>query len=229
VTILEAHGPGEGCTSGNGGQLVAGYCVPVGLPGIVRQVPHMLWDPLGPLTIRWRYLPRLLPWLLRFIAASSKRRAKSIADALHALSRGPLDALGPLIASAGAEHLIVRRGRLDVYATNAGFERARRKYELLQARGVQAEPVSGDEAADLEPALAGRVRRGVLLPETAHVTDPLRMTQLLAQDFVEGGGVIACERVNDFEIGPTGPVAVLTDAGRRAVDRVVVAAGAHSR
>ncbi len=229
VTILEPQGPGEGCTSGNGGQLVAGYCVPVGLPGIVRQVPHMLLDPLGPLTIRWRYLPRLLPWLLRFIAASSKRRVESIADALHALSCKPLDALGPLITSAGAEALIVRQGRLDVYATDAGFERARRKYDLLQARGVRVEPVSSDEVGDLEPSLAGRVRCGVLLPETAHVTDPLRMTQLLARDFVKRGGVIAREKVSDFEIGTTGPVAVLTDTGRRDVQRVVVAAGAHSR
>ena len=29
-------------------------------------MPGYLADPLGPLTIRWSYLPRLLPWLLRF-------------------------------------------------------------------------------------------------------------------------------------------------------------------
>ena len=229
VTILEPNGPGEGCSIGNAGQIVTGYCVPESMPGIVRQVPHMLLDPLGPLTIRWRYLPWLLPWLLRFVAASSKTRVESIAHAMHALGRAPLEVLRPLVESAGAEHLIVERGRLDIFVGETGFEKSRAKYDMIQARGVQVDLVTADEVADLEPALAGRVALGVLMPESAHVTDPLQLTRLLAQDFVRLGGTIRPEKVIDFQIGPTGPVAVKTDAGRHALDRVVLAAGAHSR
>ena len=58
VIVIDRNGPGEGCSSGNAGQLVTGYCVPVGRPGIGRQVPAMLIDPLAPLTVRWQYLPR---------------------------------------------------------------------------------------------------------------------------------------------------------------------------
>lgn len=32
-----------------------------------------LLNPLGPLSIRWAYLPRLLPWLLRYMASGATR------------------------------------------------------------------------------------------------------------------------------------------------------------
>ncbi len=37
---------------------------------MLRQVPKFLTDPLGPLSIRPAYLPKLLPWLARFVLAS---------------------------------------------------------------------------------------------------------------------------------------------------------------
>ena len=41
------------------------------MPGVLRQVPRMLVDPDSPLAIRWPYLPRLVPWLARFLRASA--------------------------------------------------------------------------------------------------------------------------------------------------------------
>ena len=37
------------------------------LPGVLRDVPGWLTDPLGPLAVRLSYLPRAAPWLARFI------------------------------------------------------------------------------------------------------------------------------------------------------------------
>ncbi len=59
VVIMDPGGPGEACSSGNAAQFVTGYCVPLGLPGIAKEVPAMVMDPLGPLTIRWPYLPHI--------------------------------------------------------------------------------------------------------------------------------------------------------------------------
>ena len=106
VTVIDPNEPGSACSSGNGGQIGTAYCVPGSLPGIARQVPGMLLDPLGPLTIRWQYLPRLLPWLLRFMAASSMTRGEAIAAALYELNKDALRAFEPLLKQAGAEHLI---------------------------------------------------------------------------------------------------------------------------
>jgi D-amino-acid dehydrogenase len=46
----------------------------------------MLLDPLAPLSVRWSYMPRLAPWLMRFVLASLPRRVEEISVALAALS-----------------------------------------------------------------------------------------------------------------------------------------------
>ena len=64
VTVLDALPPGGGASFGNAGLLSIDACVPVSLPGMLRQVPRWLSDPLGPLAVDARYVVKALPWLL---------------------------------------------------------------------------------------------------------------------------------------------------------------------
>ena len=36
----------------------------IAMPGMLREVPKWLFDPLGPLYVEWTYLPQCLPWLV---------------------------------------------------------------------------------------------------------------------------------------------------------------------
>ncbi len=77
VTILDPLPPGMGASFGNAGFLSADQNVPLALPGMWRQVPGWLLDPLGPLVVRPSYLPTAAPWLARWLLAS---RMKSVAQ-----------------------------------------------------------------------------------------------------------------------------------------------------
>ena len=61
VTVIDPLEPGEGCSKGNAGHISPGGCVPMAMPGVMRKVPGWLADPLGPVRIRWPYLPRAAP------------------------------------------------------------------------------------------------------------------------------------------------------------------------
>src|ERR1700722_10542227 len=96
VTIVEPGDPGgeQAASYGNGTLLNPSSVIPMSAPGIWKKVPGYLRDPLGPLAIRWRYLPRLLPWLWRFITAgSTSAKVAAIARALQ-----------PLLAEAPERH-----------------------------------------------------------------------------------------------------------------------------
>ena len=71
VLIIEPAEPGgrQAASYGNGAWLSPGSVMPMSVPGLWRKVPGYLSDPTGPFTIRWQHLPRLAPWLLRFILA----------------------------------------------------------------------------------------------------------------------------------------------------------------
>lgn len=233
VTLFDPRGPGEGASKGNGAVLAVESCVPVATPGIVRRVPGMLLDPLGPLTIRWHHLPRLAPWLARFLLASRPGRVEAASIALRALLVRAIDAYRPLVEGAGVAEMIRRTGWLAVYESEASFARAQAELALQRRRGVPMDVLRPEEIRQLEPSLAPIYRRGVFFPENAYVLDNHRLVMALAEHFVRGGGTLLPEAVAGFnavsEGTGAGPICVRTDVGQHTVNAVVVAAGAWSK
>jgi len=189
----------------------------------------MLADPLGPLAIRWSYLPRLTPWLLRFMAAGGTRRVEEISIALGGLMEGALAAYTPLLAQADAKDMIRRTGWACVYESEAGFRRYQPMLELQRRRSVPFEVLEPEALRQLEPSLAPIFTQAVLYPEVGHSVNSFRMVQVLAGTFQKNGGALHRAAVHGFDIGPEGPRAVLTEAGPVPCDGVVVAAGAWSK
>lgn len=230
VTVIDQQAPGEGCSKGNLGIFAIDHCVPQASPGILAEVPPMLMEPLGPLTVRWSYLPRFTPWLLRFIRASFGDRFESISVALHNLNRYALEAYQPLVEGAGASNMVLSQGWLIVYESERSFERANKtEIEVRRRRGVSVRVLDSDQVQELEPTLAPSIKRGVLYPEVEQCTNPCRFVKVLAEDFQRKGGTILQEKVTGFTFGPGGPVKVHTEAQARAVDVLILAAGAYSR
>jgi D-amino-acid dehydrogenase len=233
VTLIDRQGPGEGASYGNGSVLTCEAVVPIATPGMLWRVPGMLLDPLGPLTIRWGYLPRLLPWLLRFAAASRRSRVEAISTALANLLRDALDDYGPLLKEAGEGDMVRRTGWYCLHESEEGYRRALPMIELRRRRGVELEVLDGAGLREREPALAPIFARAIHYPAVAYATDVFRMVQVLAESFVRSGGELVRAEARGFEMGElpggAGPRAVLTDGGRHACDAVVVAAGAWSR
>lgn len=229
VTLIDPLPPGEGTSYGNAGMIQVDSCVPIATPGVLRQVPRMLLDPEGPLVIRWRYLARLTPWLLRFVAASRPGRVEEISFALAALLDQAWDAYRPLIADSGADDLFRPTGELFVYRRLAAYEAARPDHDLRRRRGVRLEELGPAEMRQLEPALASDIARGVFSPDCHKVADPLSLSRRFADRIAGNGGTFLRETVADIELGADGPAAVITDQARRPVDRLVLAAGAFSK
>ncbi len=229
VTLIDRGSPGEGASKGNAGLIALSHATPMALPGIVRRVPGMLLDPDAPLAIRWRYLPRLAPWLIRFLRASTDAEVERICAALASLLHDALDAYRPLLELAGAGDLVHRRGLLYVYENERSFARARAEIELRRRFGVEVETVGPNEIRQLVPDLAPIFNRGAFYPACGHVVDPYRLVQVLAQALRREGGTVLCEDVVGFDLNDRGVRAVRTTAAAHPAEAVVVAAGAWSR
>ncbi|MCI3952955.1 MAG: dependent oxidoreductase family protein [Burkholderiales bacterium] len=228
VTVVDMRPPGEYCSFGNAGILSPGSCVPLATPGVLWNVPGYLADPMGPLTVRCSYLPRALPWLLRFIAASHANRVERIADALRSLLKQTFDAYQPLVQHAGVSDLIRRTGYIVVYRTRRGYAGDAIAWKLRRERGVVVEELDSAEIRRRVPQLAGDYEIGLFLPEQGYCANPERLTKSLAAQFVRDGGKVVQRQVLDLEIGSAGPRALMTDAGRVPVETLVICAGAHS-
>ncbi|MEO3429777.1 FAD-dependent oxidoreductase [Pelagibius sp. CAU 1746] len=228
VVLVDRGAPGEGTSFGNGSIITEEAVVPVQTPGVAWKVPGMLADPLGPLSIRWSYLPKLAPWLLHFIRASRPQRVEEVSIALARLLDGSLTAYKPLVEAAGIAGMIRRSGWVSVYETESGFKSYEPMLELQRRRGVNFEVLPAEELRQLEPSLAPIFCRGVFYPDVAHTVDNFRFVQELAAAFVRLGGTIRQQSVTGFQQDENGVSAVITQSDRVACSGVVIAAGAWS-
>mgnify|MGYP003632417664 CR=1 FL=1 len=83
VTIIDPLDAGEACSFGNAGSLSPSACLPVGMPGMWKKVPKWILDPMGPLTIRTAYRPKVAPWLFRFVSHCTKLRTAAATIRRH--------------------------------------------------------------------------------------------------------------------------------------------------
>jgi D-amino-acid dehydrogenase len=229
VTLIEREGPGAGASFGNGAVIGEEQVVPVATPGVLGKVPGMLFDPRGPLALRWSYLPRLAPWLLRFAAASRRDRVEEISIALKALLEGTFESLDRLLELAQARDMLRRTGWMAVYESARGLADYRPLLELQRRRGVRFEILEAEQLRQFEPALAPIFARGVYYPDVGYTVNSQRLVQVLAEAFQRLGGRLEIAEARGFEIGPDGPRAVVTERGALACEAVVIAAGAWSK
>lgn len=229
VTIIDKSGPGEGASKGNASVIATESCIPVAYPGILWDVPKYLSDPLSPLAIRWSYLPKLAPWLWKFVRSSGEANVERISIALRTLLVEALAAHKELAAAAGCRDIIQETGWLGIYESDAKFQASQSDFELQRRRGIKIEILKGEEIRQFEPTLQPIYKHAAYFPENAYVLDNFRLVRTLAEDIARNGGKVVKDEVIDFEIGAGGPTAATGKNGRYACDAVVVTAGAWSR
>ncbi len=228
VFVVDRLPPGEGCSKGNAGLFASESFVPLALPGTLGKVPGWIMDPLGPLAIRWRHAPRLLPWLVRFIRAGRPRRVEEICDALESLLDSSLEHHKALAQGTDAEGLIRSEGCMYVYEDAKSLANDAKSWDLRQAHGTVMEPLDAAQIRAREPALAPIYEHGYFIPNLGHTVEPMLLVKGLARHFEKSGGVILKREVRDIQVGPDGPRCLITDGDDLDVDVLVIAAGAFS-
>lgn len=229
VLLLEKDEPGQAASYGNSGSIGLSSTPPLGVPGMLRDVPRMLLDPRHALVIRWKRLLPSLPWFLKFARTLKPQRVEAIAQARATLLAGAGSAYDDLLATIGRPELIYGSGLIFAYESAASFTGARYGIELRRRTGIEVQELGGDVLRELEPAISAKATHGVFLPNVRTVTNPLRLTQAIIAAFVQAGGKVCREEVRGFERDGDRIGAVRTDRGRHGCDLAIIAAGAWSR
>lgn len=232
VTILDPGTPGgeQAASYGNGCWLNPLSVIPPALPGLWKKVPKFLADPLGPLAIRWRYLPKVAPWLARYLASGwTEGRVLRTARALRALLADAPARHLELAREAGVEHLIQRTGLLYVWADRAGFEAEALAWRIRRQVGCTWRELDEDALRQLEPALDRRYRFGVMTDEGSSCADPGAYVAALVALAEARGARHLRQAATGFRIEAGQLRAVTTSEGEVEADRALIAAGARSR
>ena len=232
VTILEPGEPGgeQAASYGNGGWLSPSSVLPVSSPGLWRKVPGYLADPLGPLTIRWSYFVKALPWLTRLLTSGwTWNRVRETSLGLAPLVAGSPELHLKLATEAGVPELIHRTGQLYIFPTRADYEDSRESWDIRRARGIKTIEVDEDELRQREPHLDRRYTFALYCEDGGHCSDPGAYVAALVRLAEERGAQRVRGTAERLDI-QAGRLKGVVSAGKTiACDAAVLAAGAHSR
>ena len=229
VTVVDRVGPGEGCSFGNAGGIAFAEIMPTIHPNVLMKVPGWLLDPLGPLTIRWRYLPKVLPWFLAAARNASPSRVEAITAARAALGIRVVADFETLLKDAKAHDLMVYRETLRVFDTEAQFAAEANERDIKARHGFPVQVYSGAEAREMEPALSPHVAKAASHGGWYFVRNPEGVVKAIAKRFVAQGGTIIRDDVKGIvQTGGKVSALRLAGAGHHAVGKLVICAGAYS-
>lgn len=228
VLLLDAAGPGEGASFGNAGLISVDACVPVALPGMLRNLPKWLLEPEGPLSVRPSYAARALPWLLKWVAAGRNLEVvRRSSAAMRALHRDAYDRYRELLGAETFRELFRQSGLVQVWS-GTGISRAEEvARDLNRAAGVETQELGPDDLRQIFPGIAGATR-GLLFPRNGHTVSPARVTAALADALRAEGGELRRERVLKLIPREGGGWTLLTNLANHEAAAVVVAAGSWS-
>lgn len=232
VTLIEPGTPGgsQAASHGNGAFLSPASIIPMSGPGLWKQVPGYLLDPTGALTIRWRHLPRLLPWLWRFLLSGvTAARVERTAAALSQLLRDAPARHAAQAEAIGRPDLIRRDGLIYAFADRAAFETEALSWGLRRKFGVQMRALDAAELHRRLPALAPTYHFAIELTEGGHCTDPGGYVAALVDAALRGGATLRATAATGLAIENGRLRAVRTAAGDIACDMAVIASGVRSK
>lgn len=226
VTLIERDAPGKGASFGNMASIAVTEFMPASRPAIWKQMPGWLMDPEGPVRVRPSYMPKLIPWFLRFLDASRPSKLRALEEQGAVLCHRVHEDLGALLKETGLEHMLSAEGCLSLYADEAEFRADRDHIEILERFGFRHEILGANAIRDLEPALTTAITKAVLFPDNRSISNPYELVKSIAGKFEALGGTIVTGEVTDFETGEAGVTAIRLRDGRRiAPEKTVLAAG----
>lgn len=227
VTVLDPLGPGEGTSCGNAGFMATELIDPLSTLASLCLAPRLWLNPHGAVALPLQYLPRLMPWLTRFIAAAHPDRVAQVRQAQSALNKEAVIAWKRCLVSIGAEEELVASGYFLVWESKRGRATARAQMAHLQRWGHKVEWLEAKEISKREPGLSCRLSHGLYFSDAHQVRDPLLLVRRLAKAFEALGGLILRSKVEHL-VPLTRGVQMKTTDGEVQSDQVVVATGAWS-
>ena len=226
VTLVDRVVPGDsGQTSyGNAGMIARAAIVPVSTPGLLQKIPKMLTDPNSPLFLKWRYLPKLLPWLIPFLRAGSPRQLKSIVSGLDSLTSDSVEQHLKLAHGTKAEKFI-NKGRFGVLYTNdQAFSDDKLGRQFKADYGYKYQKLSRKDILSLDPHISDRYNFAAIFDDHAWITDPGQYLRMIFEYYNAKGGKFLKSEVKEIDNNAI----TLKNNEVLTADKIVISTGAWS-
>ena len=227
VTLFDRDEPGNSASYGNAGHFSPYASIPINRPDVLTDVPAMLLSSRGPLALKWRYVPKMIPWFLKFISNCRKDRMLYTAKYMHQILDISLPAFDELFEDVDISGLVENKGILYFW-NDQNLKSRDLEIKIREELGVKQQLVTPKEIHDLEPNIKPVYHGGVYYDYARHARNPKKILIKLFENFVQKGGNFLKLNIKDLNFDEKKPV-IRSDTHRFVFDKLVIACGAFSK
>ena len=229
VTLIDRDDPGKDSASyGNAGHFSPYASVPINRPDILLDVPSMLINSKGPLSLKWNYVPKMIPWFYQFIKNCSRKKMMHTARYMHQILDLALPAYDELFQDINISELVENKG-IIYFWTNKDLKSRELEINIRNELGVKQQLLTPHEIHDLEPHIKKIYHGGVLYPQARHTRNPKKILLKLFDLFIKKGGHFERQNVQSISFSLDNKPVIKTDLNFYDFDKAVIACGAFSK
>ncbi len=189
VALVDRSALGEQTSFGNAGIIEGNTIFPPAFPADAGALARIAAKRASDANYHLTFLPKVLPWLWAFRAASRPERLIETAHLIRPLFASAVPEHEALLKEAGGSQYLRKTGWLKVYRRQTSFKGLQREFDLAADMGLPLTPLDTKGAQALEPSLLPVFAHAVFWPEAASVSNPFRVTLAYASRLRALGGV----------------------------------------
>lgn len=228
VQLIDRSDPGQATSYGNAGVISPWSIIPQAMPGIWKQIPSMLLRSDGPLAIKTSYLPKLIPWGLRFLKSANEKKVRQSADAMDVLNHSNVELYRQHLAGTGHENLLQDSYYVHAFRNPRNADIDSLGYAIRSEKGGNLEKLDEPELRKIEPALSSDYKAAILIKGQARALSPGKIAAVLAEKAKAAGVKIITADVEKISSQGDHAWQVHTDAEKYKSKKLVISAGAWS-
>ena len=228
VALADPGDPRRGASFGNAGHIATEQVEPLASWPMIWSAPRRLFAFGGALDFRLGDVTAWLPWSVRYVGASGRRRFARGTTALGALQGQALSAWQRLATLASAPDIVRACGHNVVWMSAEGAQRARPAWAKANVGPTQFRELSRDELEAYRGALRVAPVGGLCFTGSGQLAEPQAARDAVLQAWRARGGVDVRGSVVDLRVYDGGVAATLDNGVVWHADQVLIAAGAWS-
>ena len=228
VTLIDRDEPGSSASYGNAGHFSPYASVPINRPDVLIDVPAMLFSATGPLSLKWNYVPKMIPWFIKFIKNCSRKKMMHTAKYMHQILDLALPAYDDLFKEIDISGLVENKG-IIYFWTNKDLKSRELEINIRKELGVEQQLLTAHEIHDLEPHIRKIYHSGIYYPSARHARNPKKILLKLFDLFLQKGGHFEKQNVNTINFSSDEKPIIKTNLNSYIFDKSVIACGAFSK
>ena len=187
----------------------------------------MLMSSTGPLALKWNYVPKMIPWFLKFIKNCSTKNMMHTAKYMHQILDSALPAYDELFEEIDVSGLVDKKGIMYIW-NDQNLKSRELEINVRDKIGAEQQLLNKQEIHDLEPNIKKIYHAGVFYKKARHARNPKKILLKLFDLFIKKGGKFKKNNIEIINFSNEKPIIKSTENSFN-FDKILITCGAFSK